>query len=100
MEMERWYVDFDYNKILSVSENLKQKLKNNKAELNLTDQFVFSDLLARSAFRAKKYSDALSYSVELLNHPEVLKKFQNYNCAHLFNLLIYFELGNFDLLDY
>lgn len=100
IEMQRHYYVFDYAKFTAATDALKKQLKQHKAELNLNDRFVFLDLLTRAAFRAKKYNDALTYSVELLNHPDAPKKFQQYYHARLLNLLIHCEMENFDLLDY
>ncbi|MCW5908077.1 MAG: hypothetical protein KIS94_09480 [Chitinophagales bacterium] len=100
IEMQRHYYEFNYAKFTSVEQDLRRQLKQHKAELNLNDKFVFLDLLTRAAFRAKKYSAALSHSVELLNHADAPKKFQQYNNARFLNLLIHFELQNYDLLEY
>lgn len=100
VEMQRHYFDFNYSKILSVSAELEKQLKANKASLKLNDLFVYLDLLCRASFLAKKFNTALEYSIQLLNHVEVPQKFSQYHQARLFNLLIHFELGNFDLLDY
>lgn len=100
IEMQRHFYQFDYTKFCTVTNELHKTMKQHKAELRLNDRLVFLDLQTRAAFRAKKFNDALVHSVGLLNHPEAPKKFQQYNYARFFNLLIHFELGNFDLLDY
>ncbi len=99
-EMQRHYNDFNYTKILQTADDLKARLKTNKAELTLTDGFQHVDILSRAALKAGKPSDALSFNLELINHPEAPKKFNNYPYARLLNLLIHFELGNYDLLAY
>ena len=99
-EMLRHYKEFNYAKILAASNNLKAHLKANNAELNLYDNFQHLDLLSRAALQSAKAGEALSYNLELLNHPEAPKKFKNYPFARLLNLMIHFELGNYDLLSY
>ncbi|MBL7778824.1 MAG: hypothetical protein JNK66_11100 [Chitinophagales bacterium] len=100
IEMQWHYHVFDYPKFCAVAYELQKTMKQHKAELKLNDRLVFLDLQTRAAFRAKKFNEALSHSVELLNHSEAPRKFQQYNSARFFNLLIHFELGNYDLLDY
>ena len=51
-------------------------------------------------FGAGRYNDALKWVNKLLNDNEQTLRQDIYNFARLFNLIIHFELENFDLLEY
>src|SRR5690606_11634877 len=60
--------------------------------------FMFS--IASVYFGAGKYKDALSWLNRVLNDNEPNLRQDIYSYARLFNLVVHYELGNYDLLEY
>lgn len=100
VEMERYYVVSDFSKLMNASRQLENELASLKVTLNTQDELMYCDLLCRAAAKQGNFKEALKYSSKLLNNPLAETKFGEYLLARLLNLIIHFELGNFDYLDY
>ena len=63
-------------------------------------QIIFNYSIAYTYFGAEQYSKALFWNNKVLNDNEPNLRQDIYSYARLFNLVIHYELGNFDLMEY
>lgn len=63
-------------------------------------QIVFNYSIAYTYFGAEQYSKALFWNNKVLNDNEPNLRQDIYSYARMFNLVIHYELGNFDLMEY
>lgn len=90
----------DYNRSLKIAEEISQGMETYGDKINKEQFIVFYYNLSYVYFGAQQYSKALKYVNELINDNEQVLRQDIYNFARLFNLIIHFELENYDLLDY
>ena len=79
-----------------ITENLA-KHKNGFAIVREMDTYFN---VAIAFFRKKDFGKALDWLNKILNHPRVEERQQVHRYARQFELLVHFELKNFELLDY
>jgi len=90
----------DYGSALDMIQDIKQNLEAFGDKLNKEDQVLFDHLMANVYFGAGQYREALRQLNPLMNDKEVNLRQDIYSFSKLMMLLIHYELGNFDLLDY
>ena len=90
----------NYEAALGMIEPVKNKLKEFGDKVTKEDEVLFEFLIANVYFGAEKYRDSLRQLNNVLNDNESNLRQDIYNFAKLFNLVIHYELGNFDLLEY
>lgn len=69
-------------------------------KINNEEVMLFYYNISRAYFGVGDYKNALKYINLVLNNSETGLREDVYTFARLVNLIIHFELGNFDLLDY
>ena len=85
------------DKLISYIETRLENYKNKiDIEIELTLKFAIIKLFAMQG----KYESALPRINNLLNHPQLNIKSEFECYLRLINLIVHFELGNFDLLEY
>ena len=89
-----------YDKSLEIAEEIIEGIESYGQKINKEQQIVFFYNLTYVYFGAGRYNDALKWVNKLLNDNEQTLRQDIYNFARLFNLIIHFELNNFDLLEY
>jgi len=71
-----------------------------EGKINNEEEMIFYYNISRVYFGSKDYKRALKYINLVLNNRESGLREDIYNFARLVNLIIHYELGNYDLLDY
>ena len=79
---------------------IKSQLEVFGEKITKEDAVLFEHLFANIFFGAERYRDALRQLNDVLNDNETNLRQDIYSFSKLFNLIIHYELGNFDLLDY
>ena len=90
----------DFSKALNMMEGINDQLNSFGEKLTKEDEVVFDHMFANIYFGAGKYREALRRINNVLNDNESNLRQDIYSFSKLFNLVIHFELENFDLLDY
>ncbi|MEX2595763.1 MAG: hypothetical protein WEC59_02450 [Salibacteraceae bacterium] len=90
----------EYDRALEMINPIKDQLKSYGEKVTKEDEVLFEHLIANVYFGAQKYRDALRQLNEVLNDNESNLRQDIYNFSKLFNLIIHYELKNYDLLDY
>lgn len=89
-----------YDRSLRVAEEIIEGMERFGQKVNKEQQIVFYYNLTYVYFGAEQFSKALRFLNILLNDNEQVLRQDIYNFSRLFNLIIHFELGNYDLLEY
>ena len=76
------------------------KMKEYGEKITKEDEVMFGHLFANVLFGAGKYRESLRQINTVLNDNESNLRQDIYSFAKLFNLVIHYELENYDLLDY
>jgi len=86
---------------------LSQKLLELEKELEIfssmiikSDELYFYYLLAYSYFGAEKFEESLVWINKILNDKNVHSETKLNNASRILNLIVHYELGNWDLLEY
>ncbi len=79
---------------------IESGLKEFNKKLIKTDEFYFFYLIAYGYFGAGKFNEALIWINRILNDRDIDRNSKLYIKSKIFNLILHYELGNFDLLDY
>ena len=91
--------DFEKAKTQVIPEILKQ-LAFYEGKINSEEEMLFYYNISSANFGAQDYKGALKYINLVLNTSEAGLREDVYTFARLVNLIIHYELGNYDLLDY
>lgn len=89
-----------FEKAISMIDGIKSQLESFGEKVTKEDEVLFEHLFANVYFGAQRYRDALRQLNNVLNDNESNLRQDIYGFSKLFNLVIHYELGNFDLLDY
>jgi tetratricopeptide (TPR) repeat protein len=89
-----------FDKALDMLEPIREKMKDFGDKITKEDEVLFEHLFANVYFGAGKYREALRQLNTVLNDSESNLRQDIYSFVKLFNLVIHYELNNFDLLDY
>ncbi|MBL4703316.1 MAG: hypothetical protein JKY54_02280 [Flavobacteriales bacterium] len=89
-----------YDKSLQIADEIIKGIEFYDQKINKEQQIVFYYNLTYVYFGAEQYNNALRWVNKLLNDNEQFLRQDIYNFARLFNLIIHYELGNHDLLEY
>lgn len=90
----------EYDKAIALVDDIEQYLEAYGEKVNKEQEIVFYYNIAYVYFGAGKYRDSLRWINKLLNDNEQQLRQDLYGFARIFNLIIHFELGNNDLLEY
>jgi tetratricopeptide (TPR) repeat protein len=90
----------EYDKALGMLKGIRHNLNEYGEKLTKEDEVLFGHAMANVLFGAKQYREALRQLNVVLNDNESNLRQDIYSFSKLFNLVIHYEIGNFDLLDY
>jgi tetratricopeptide (TPR) repeat protein len=90
----------DFKKSLEVADEIVEGMAKYGDKINKEQSIVFYYNLAYVYFGNEEYNKALKWVNMLLNDNEQILRQDIYNFARFFNLVIHFELQNFELIDY
>lgn len=90
----------EFEKAIAMMDPIKRQLDEFGDKITKEDTVVFEHLFANVLFGAELYRDALRQINQVLNDNESNLRQDIYSFSKLFNLVVHYELGNFDLLDY
>ncbi len=90
----------NFEKALPVVDEIIDGLNRFSGKINKEQEVVFSYNIALLYFGAEKYNKALFWVNKVLNDNEQTLRQDIYSFSRLFNLVIHYELGNHDLLEY
>ncbi|TXB65367.1 hypothetical protein FRY74_08060 [Vicingus serpentipes] len=71
-----------------------------QGKLSIEDEILFYYNISRAYFGNEDYKNALKYINKVLNSNENMLRQDIFTFAQLINLIIHYELGNIDLLEY
>jgi hypothetical protein len=75
-------------------------LEENEGKINKEQELLFLNTISTVYFGAGRYKESLQWLNKVLNDNEPNLRQDIYSYARLFNLVVHFELGNYDLLEY
>ncbi len=90
----------DFDKAMEVVDDLVDGLEKNSGKINKEQELLFLNGIASAYFGAGMYKESLHWLNRILNDNEPNLRQDIYSYARLFNLVVHFELGNYDLLEY
>ncbi len=90
----------DFESAVALSETLFAELERYGDRINKEQRLLFTYTIAYAFFGAGKHKESLQWINTVLNDSEQTLRHDIYNFAHLLNLLIHYELGNHELLEY
>lgn len=90
----------DFNKGIKLVESVIPQIEAYEQKLHKEQELSFFYHIAYTYFGAGRYKEALSWLNKVLNDNENTLRQDVYSYARLFNLVIHYELGNYDLLEY
>lgn len=89
-----------YDEALKMIGPIKNKLNEFGDKLTVEDNVLFDHLFANIYFGAGQYREALKHLNKVINNGVSNLRQDIHSFARLFNLIIHFEMGNLDLIDY
>ncbi len=90
----------DFERSLKVADEIAEGIAKYGDKINKEQYIVFYYNLAYVYFGNAEYNEALKWVNLLLNDNEQLLRQDIYNFARFFNLIIHYELENYDLIEY
>lgn len=90
----------EYVQAIEKVKPIRRTLSEFGEKLTKEDEVLFGHVIANIYFGAQQYRDALRHLNLVLNDNESNLRQDIYSFSKLFNLVIHYELGNYDLLDY
>ncbi|RPI17258.1 MAG: hypothetical protein EHM58_10045 [Ignavibacteriae bacterium] len=89
-----------WDKVNELMESIEKGLKMYKGKMDSNFEIILYDLIARMLVESGQYNSSLVYINLLLQHPYIsIRRDIEYN-ARLLNLIIHYELNNFEYLEY
>lgn len=89
-----------YERADKLVENIASQLDDFKGKLGESDEVIYLYNFTNLYIYSEKYNKALRWLSKLLNHKYVGYREDVYSFARILNLLVHYELGNFDVLPY
>lgn len=90
----------EFSQGLKLVEDIIPKVEEHEDKLHKEQELSFFYHIAYTYFGAGEYREALAWINRVLNDNENTLRQDVYSYARLFNLVIHYELGNHDLLEY
>lgn len=90
----------NFSKSIQFLPSLQEKLNLFEDKLNKEQRITFSYLISYSYFGVGEFKKALQHLNEVLNDNEQILRQDLYSFARLLNLLVHYELENFEFLTY
>ncbi|HRG87633.1 MAG TPA: hypothetical protein PLW44_01345 [Chitinophagales bacterium] len=79
---------------------VEEGLKKHRQEITLVREMDICFNIAVGFFRKKDFSSSIDWLNKILNHERIEERQQVHRYARQLELLVHYELGNYDLLDY
>jgi tetratricopeptide (TPR) repeat protein len=99
-QLSLYHFTGQFTKAMPDLEEITKNLAEYEGKLHKEHELAFFYQFAYIQFGAGNYSKALSWLNKVLNDNETDLRQDLYSYARLFNLVIHYELGNYDLLEY
>jgi tetratricopeptide (TPR) repeat protein len=99
-EMRIYEKKGEYEKAIVNIEFVVNGLDYNEGKMNKEQELLFLSTISTVYFGAGRYKESLQWLNRVLNDNEPNLRQDLYSYARLFNLVVHFELGNYDLLEY
>lgn len=90
----------DFEKTLELIPEIDEKIEKYADKLNKEKLLLFSYAKAYAYFGCSQYKTGLKLLNEVLNDNEKQLRQDVYSISRIFNLIIHFELGNYDFIEY
>ncbi len=90
----------DFNKALETVEHIIAVMGTKNARIHKEHELHFLNAIAATYFGAGRNKEALQWLNRVLNDNENNLRQDVYGYARIFNLVVHYELGNYDLLEY
>jgi len=100
LELDLYLKTKHFEKGIALVVEIEKGFKQFSGKIPKSTQIVFYHQIARLYFGVGNYSEALEWLNKLLNDREVDIRPDIHCFARIFNLIIHYELGNDDLVDY
>lgn len=88
-----------YKEVIDLVPKIEKGLKTYASNITKSRQLTFYYNIAIAYFLEKKYADALEWINRILNEPKLEERQDIQALARIFQLVIHFELGNYDFVD-
>ncbi|NND77669.1 MAG: hypothetical protein HKN39_05755 [Flavobacteriales bacterium] len=99
-EMKMYNRTGEFDKAVEEIQPIIAELDSYREKINKEQEILFYYNIAYIYFGSGEYNKALFWINKVLNDNESSLRQDIYSYARLFNLIIHFELGNYDLLEY
>jgi tetratricopeptide (TPR) repeat protein len=99
-EMRIYEKKGEYEKAIVNIEFVVNGLDYNEGKMNKEQELLFLNTISTVYFGAGRYKESLQWLNRVLNDNEPNLRQDLYSYARLFNLVVHFELANYDLLEY
>lgn len=90
----------NYSGVEKLVNFIEASLEEHRANMTIVREFDIYFNVALALFRGKKYSKALDWLHKIFNHTRAEERQQVQHFARNLELLVHYELGNLELLDY
>lgn len=90
----------EFEKVFALTEEFNFKLGELKSGLVKSDYFNLQNILSQSYFGLGNYNEALNSLLNILNDKESESRYPDIPFARIYQLIIHYELNNFDYLEY
>jgi tetratricopeptide (TPR) repeat protein len=90
----------EFDKALKIVDSIAEGLENNQGKINKEQELLFLNSISSVYFASGRYKESLHWLNRVLNDNEPNLRQDIYSYARLFNLVVHYELGNYDLLEY
>lgn len=90
----------NYERGFELVDEITEGMAENEGKLHKEQVLTFSYQVASFYFATGNYNKALQWLNKVLNDNENTLRQDVYSYARLFNLVVHYELGNYDLLEY
>lgn len=90
----------EFEKAIEIVDDIVNGIESSEGKVNKEQELLFMVSIASVYFGAGNYKESLQWLNRVLNDNEPNLRQDIYSYARLFNLVVHYELGNFDLLEY
>lgn len=85
---------------IAIVKKANELIENNKNKIDKEKVLLITYFTAYTYFGLERYKESLSYINEILNEKENMIRQDIFGFARIFNLILHFELGNHEFLEY
>lgn len=99
-EISYYIFTCQFDKLEKITERILEDTEKYTDKFAESRKILVYNLAAYAYFINKKYSDALKYINKTLNYKNTNPEEREHSIARIFNLIIHFEMKNYELLEY